>query len=377
MKPWRYLVLDFFARGLPAMKRDKDSVVVCSPGHLGDILHAVPMLRALRTGKPDGRIIWLVGPWSETLARRYGSLVDEILVFGPNVPCYTRGKGEWKQSAGYQWRLAMALRAQGVQNWIGPVDGVGRFLANVVCPKRWLGIGDRRPPRVRKEIETVIFPYEKDRYEADALCGLLKPLGMDAGADRLEYEVTAEEKKDAREFLKHAGVDPLRPLVLIAPGSGWSGKNWPAERFGEVARGLEMEQEFQVAWIGGKGEEGLVPADRPNELNWVGKTTLPLLAAVMEHARLFIGNDGGLLHVAAALNVPTVSIWGPTSSGKWGPKGDRHVQLQRGVRCAGCQYWDYREICRRDRECMRAVSVEEVSGAISERLKNVASRPIS
>ncbi len=361
--------MDALARRLPMCESKNDITVVCSPGHLGDLLHAVPMIKALREGKPQTCLIWLVGPWSESLARRYAGLVDEIQVFGPNEPPYTRGNRAWMQSVRKQWKRVMALRARGVSHFIAPMDGVGRFVANAVCPKQWIGIGDRRPPRVRKEIATTVFPYEKDRYEADALCGLLEPMGMVVHADRPEYIVASNEKMEAQEFLKNAGVDLNRSLALIAPGSGWSGKNWLPERFGEVARWLADGNGFQVAWIGGKGEESLVPESGKNDFNWMGKTSLPLLAAIIENARLFIGNDGGLLHFAAALNVPTVSIWGPTSPGKWGPKGKHHVQIRNADRCEGCIYWDYRESCRHEHSCMKAVTAMDVHIAIEEMLE--------
>ena len=119
-----------------------------------------------------------------------------------------------------------------------------------------------------------------------------------------------------------------------------------------------------MAWVGGPGEEPLVPKSRDRDFNGVGKTALPLLAAVMERARLFVGNDGGLLHLAAAMDVPTVSIWGPTSPGKWGPQGAIHRQIRKVEHCDGCIYWDYREICRHDHACMKAVAPEDVQAAI-------------
>jgi heptosyltransferase III len=364
MSPWRYHFLDALAcRRFSPVKGGK-GIVVCSLGHLGDVLHTVPMLKALRKGKPAAKIIWLVGPWSVSLARRYEEVVNEIRIFGPNLPQYTRGKREWQQSAWRQWRTAMDLRKEGAEFFIGLMDGVGRFLAHAICPRLWIGIGDRRPPRAREEIGTVVQPYEKDRYEADALCGLLSPLGIEAKADRLEYAVTPEERKSTVDFLKAEGLDLARPLALIAPGSGWSGKNWLPERLGEVAEWLAIEKGFQVAWIGGPGEESLVPASRKADFNWIGKTSLPLLAGVMEHAKLFVGNDGGLLHLAAALDVPTVSVWGPTSPGKWGPKGSIHRQIRKVERCDGCIYWDYRETCRHDHVCMKAVEVAEVISAL-------------
>lgn len=360
----RYQVLDFCARRLACTKTGKNAVVVFSSGHLGDVLHTVPMLKTLRAGKPQAKIIWLVGPWSEELAWRYSGWVDEIRVFGPNLPPYTRGKHDWRQSLWQQWRMALALRREGVEFFIGAADGVSRFLANVICPKLWVGIGEWRPPRVRAEIQTHFQPYEKDRYEADALAGLLGSLGIEVRADRLEYVVTPEERQAAENFLITEGVDAKRPLALIAPGSGWSGKNWLPKRFGAVAGWLAREKGFQVAWVGGGGEQHLVPESSVGDFNWVGKTSIPLLAAVMERAKLFVGNDGGLLHFAAALAVPTVSIWGPTNPGKWGPKGPIHRQIRKVDRCEGCIYWDYRETCRHDRVCMKAVSVEEVLAAI-------------
>lgn len=363
--PRRYLFLAECARRLRPVPRG-NAIVVCTPGHLGDVLHVVPMLKALRQSKPAAKIVWLVGPWSEVLARRYAACVDEIRVFGPNLPPYTRGKREWRQSLWRQWRMALALRAEGVDVFIGPMDGVGRFLANAICPRIWIGIGDRRPPRVRGEIETVVQPYEKDRYEADALCERLAPLGIAASAPRLEYAVVPGEQIAADVFLKAEKVDMARPLVLIAPGSGWRGKNWLPERFGEVAEWLAKEKDFQIAWVGGSGEKSLVPAVRASDFMWTGKTPLPLLAAVMERTQLLICNDGGLLHLAAALNVPTVSIWGPTSPGKWGPKGPLHRQVRKVERCEGCIYWDYRETCRHNHACMQAVAVQDVQVAISE-----------
>lgn len=366
MKPWRYLALDGLARRWPAPPGSGTSIVVYSPGHLGDMLHAVPMLKALREKKPGAKVIWLVGPWSEALARRYAGYADEIRVWGPNLPAFTRGQRAFRQRAWHQWRTAMELRAAGVEAFIGPMDGMGRFLANAMRPNLWTGIGDRRPPRVREEIETVVQPYEKDRYEADALCGLLKPLGIEAHADRLEYEVTPGERKAAEDFLKTEGVEGTRPLALIAPGSGWSGKNWFPERFGAVAEWLEAERGFQVAWVGGAGEAALVPESRAADANWIGRTPLPLLVAVIGQAALFVGNDGGLLHFASALDVPTVSIWGPTSPGKWGPKGPIHRQLRKVERCEGCVYWDHRAVCHHDRICMRAVAAEDALRAIDE-----------
>jgi len=365
----RYHLLDACARCLAPAPAGGDAIVVYSPGHLGDILQLVPMLKALRAGKPEAKIIWLVGAWSEGLAQRYVHLVDDLRVFSPNLPLYTRGKRQWKQGVWTQWCLARALRRGGVDTFIGAPEAVSRFLVNAMGATRWVGIGEWRPPRVRSEVETIFQPYEKDRYEADAWVGVLQGIGIQASADQLEYAVTTDEVQAAKAFLQSQGVDPARPLALIAPGSGWPGKNWLPDRFAALAAWLEQEKGFQVAWVGGADEGKLVPDRSVAQFRWTGKTSLPLVAALMEHAKLFVGNDGGLLHFAAALKVPTVSIWGPTNPGKWGPKGPLHRQIRNMERCEGCIYWDYRESCQHDQACMKAVSIEEVQSMIKQILE--------
>ena len=359
----RYAILGEMARCLP-IAPSGSTLLVSSPGHLGDILQSIPMLKALREGCPSLKIIWLVGPWSKELAERYKAYVDEIRILGPNLPPYTRGRSEWRQGVVRQWEEVVGLRREKIETLIAPADGFGRYLANAVCPRLWVGIGEWRSPRIRASIETVFLPYEKDRYEADALCRCLKPLGIDAHADRLEYAVTEEERLAAGRFWAAQRMDSLKPLALIAPGSGWPGKNWMPERFGELAEWLSDGKRYQVAWVGGRGEEPLVPSQRHADANWVGKTSLPLMAALMERASLFVGNDGGAMHFAAALDVPTVTAWGPTNPGKWGPKGSIHRQVRRMERCAGCVYWDWRASCRHDRACMTAIRVAEMKAAV-------------
>ena len=102
---------------------------------------------------------------------------------------------------------------------------------------------------------------------------------------------------------------------------------------------------------------------------------LPIVAAAMERARLFVGNDGGLLHFAAATGLATVSIWGPTRPGKWGPRGAIHCQVRKAETCEGCVYWDYRATCAHGGKCLRAVEVADVAGAVEEVLAAQAPMP--
>lgn len=364
MEKWRYILLDFAARLAPVRKGGADAIVVVTPGHLGDILHAVPMLRELRAAKPNDKIIWLAGPWSESLTHRYAHFCDEIHNIGPNSPNYVRGITKYRQNWLFQLIFSLKMRKMGVKTLIAAQNGFGRFLANAMRPELWIGVGDRRPPRVSSKIETVVQPYEKDRYEADSWMGLLKPLGIEETAQNLEYIVKNDEKAAATAFLTQNGIKPKKPLVLMAPGSGWSGKNWMPERFAAVSDWLKSSKNCQIAWIGGPDEENLFPITQKDDFNWISRTSLPILAGIMEKSTLFIGNDSGLLHFASALNLPTISLWGPTNPQKWGPKGSNHRKIRNYDQCHGCKYWDYRAKCLKDNLCMKAISVNDVINAI-------------
>ena len=109
MNRGRYHVLDALARKFLRPRETTGAVVVYTPGHLGDVLHAVPMLKRLRQGLPGRRILWVVGPWSAPLAGRYPEWADEIVEFAPGAFASYRGARTWRQWLARQWRLGHAI----------------------------------------------------------------------------------------------------------------------------------------------------------------------------------------------------------------------------------------------------------------------------
>ena len=102
---------------------------------------------------------------------------------------------------------------------------------------------------------------------------------------------------------------------------------------------------------------------------WFGRFSIPELAAVMERASLWLGNDSGPMHLAAAVRCPTVSLWGATEPGKWAPRGEKHRHIRRMERCPGCEYWNPAKRCLQAKHaCMEAISVEEVEMALAKAL---------
>lgn len=374
----RYHILDTLARLLPApsRKRAASSVtVVYSPNHLGDILHTAPLLRALRRLRPGARTAWLVGPWSEALARRYAEYADDIIPFAPDRTSAHRGQDRHRQSALAQWRIGLALRRHAPDLLVTTTQESPetRYLANILAPSLWLGVGDRPPPRLRPGIQARFVPYRKDRYQALSLLDLLRPLGIDpAPADAaLFFPLTDPDRAAAARFLDAEGIPPDHPLVLISPGSGWPGKNWPLDRYLAVATTLLRDNLAHVAWLGTAAEAAAfrnasaAPSLPLPGHDWMGRLDIPTLAAVMARATLWLGNDSGPMHLAAAVGCPTLSLWGPTEPAKWAPPSPPHLHIRARPRCPGCTYWDPACTCLRPtHECMDAIPVPQVLSAL-------------
>lgn len=370
---WEYRFFDAleFLGARKAFGQHSRHVVVYAPGHFGDFLQLTPMLRSLREKLPRDKITWLIGGWNMELARRYAEWADDIVEFSPRKDTLLRGEKRWMQSVARQWRCLRDLRAEGIDLLLNPMpeDPIARFVSNTLRPRLWVGVGDRRPPRVRDDIETIMVPFEKNRPEAEAQLALLARAGLPAGENDTSesspvFTVTDGERAWAATFLEEEAIAD-RPLALLAPGSGWSGKNWPAERFAELAGRLQLRG-LEVVWTGGASEKNLC---RGPGRNWMGKLTLWQLAAVMERAAVWIGNDCGPMHLTVAVGCRTVSFWGPTNEHKWGGLGAKHVKLRGMGPCPGCIYWDWRRECpKTGHPCMTAIGVDEAERKALEML---------
>jgi hypothetical protein len=145
----------------------------------------------------------------------------------------------------------------------------------------------------------------------------VRELGLDPDAAPPPCRATASERAQAQEWLARL---PPRFLALH-PGSGSPRKNWPAERFLELARGLRPGERWLVAL--GPADEAVAGAFR-GEDGCLAAAGLPLrvLGAVLAHAGVFVGNDSGVAHLAAAWGAPTVALFGPTDARGWAPDGE-------------------------------------------------------
>lgn len=327
---------------------------------LGDMLCAVPALRALRRAKPDAHIALIGLPWAQSFVMRYAHLVDELIVFPGAV-----GFPEQAETDEYLERFLDEMRARRLDLAI-QMHGSGG-VANDIAGRMGAraNAGFVQPGEVKRDGMFIEWPdtlNEILRYTA-----LMSALGIGSHDTSLEIPLKVEDLAEYRELVRRFDLRPDR-LVLIHPGAQLPSRRWPAERFAQVALALAGEG-WQIAITGAASEHPLASvvaaATTCRPINLAGKTSLGGLAALVSNARLVVCNDTGLSHVAAAMRTCSVVIASGSDTRRWAPLDrDRHHVLADYPSCRPCAFRE----CPYGHPCARNVRVEHVVEAALHQL---------
>jgi len=344
-------------------------ILVRAPNWLGDAVMALPAVRALRRSLPEAHIALLARAWVAGLYRRESCTDEIILVPGPYgwrrwislvrlVARLRRARFDWAlllpnslESALIPW-LARIPRRTGYDR-----HGRGCLLTDAVAA----------PPRGS-------IPW----HESFQYLELLRRAGVIASLPEpapILLEGIEQARERGRQLVAAMGLGG--PLVGISPGAQNSrAKQWPAERFVEAGERLAAELRARVVVFGTAAERALgqrvaaaLRRHGTRVINLVGETTLEDFAALASVCRVFLSNDSGAMHLASALGVPTVAVFGPTEWFATGPAGPRAIVIREPVECSPCMLRD----CPTDHRCMLRISSERV---VSTALALVAEKPI-
>jgi lipopolysaccharide heptosyltransferase I len=333
-------------------------LLLVKPSSFGDIVNALPALSALRRGWPETAIDWIVKPEWAPLLRNH-PMLHEVLPFPGNLR-------EWKRSIGELRRRAydMIIDLQGLfrTGFLGVVSG-SRARAGFAEGRegsRWLYT--HPVPTSGASVHVVERNLEVIRALGISTDGVRDfPLAQDAEAEAWVERLWAQEQIKTGEI-----------VCFVHPGTRRETKLWPAERFAALLDRLTATPGYRVVLIGGENERnqfdngGSETGARPIDL--MGRTTLPQLVALTRRAAGLVTNDSGPMHLAAALGIPVVALFGPTDPRRVGPYGSGHVVLRKDVDCSRCS----RHRCVKNSQCMKAIQVDEVYAAVTGRLKRTA-----
>jgi ADP-heptose:LPS heptosyltransferase len=310
------------------------TVLVLRALALGDLLVAVPALRALRRARPRDRIVLAAPAWAGELV---GDAVDEVLPVtdptqlpvrlhggAPGVVVNLHGAGPQSHRALDALRPRTRIGFAGPPGWAGPDHAATR----------------------------AAHPHERDLW-----CAMLTAHGIPAHPGDLR--------------LRRPKRRPSA-TVVVHPGAAYGAKRWPADRFAAVARALDGPVPVVVTGSDGEraiAEEVAVGAGLPRERVLAGRTSLPQLCALVAGAQLVVCGDTGVAHVASAYGTPSVVLFGPVGPQQWGPPLDGpHTVLDRPALRRGAPFTDDPD------PALLAIDVADVVAAAWSRLDQWGSR---
>ncbi|MCY4030323.1 MAG: glycosyltransferase family 9 protein [Acidobacteria bacterium] len=357
-------------------------VVVRLPNWVGDIALALPAVEAIRAARPAARIVGLARDAHCGLARRIGAL-DEVLP----APA---GRGPARAAS--VWRLAMRLRRMqaGAAVVMAPSFEAALTVWLAGIPRR---IGHRTDGRAALLTDAVA--PDPTGHRADGLLALAARVPNAGGAEAddgrapvdtpgLSLALTAGDRRFAQSAFAAAGwPDDARP-VFVNPAAAKAPRAWSPARFRALVETLARRE---------PGRRFLVHDRSPFEApsGWfaahgaarAGGATLPQLCALLERCAVYVGNDSGPAHLAAALGLPTVTIFGPSAPRVTGPRprgGATAVEVSAVFACSPCRERFFEECpsppTRDGRPpCLDAIPVERVAAAVERAVSSPESAP--
>jgi len=325
---------------------------------IGDLLLTLPAVSAVRAAEPQARITFLARPQTRAIAERSPE-VDETMVYD-----YGR-KGRHRLVRGY-WRLVLQLRRMrfdeavvfhptlrshllcwlaGVKRRTGYATGSGRFfLTRTVMDLRKEGL----------------------QHESRNALEVVQAAGFRPSEHLPQIDVFPEDEKAAEALLASEGLAPGEAYAALHTGASCRSKCWPGEYYAALAKLMRARLGLKIVLIG-DGRQRAANASMaaelgPEAVDLTEKTALCCLAAVLRRAAVFISNDSGPVHLAAASGAKVISIFGRNEKGlsakRWSPLGERSRYLQGDAGCVTCMA----DACPIEFECLRNLSPESVFG---------------
>ena len=318
---------------------------------LGDVVLTTPAIRAVRAHFRDAYIAMLVAKQSADVLRENPHL-NEIITYDR----LARDK-----DTGEMLRIIRHLRER---KFTTAIDLQRKFRTELLmyfsCAAERVGKG---------RLCTVRVQEQGNKHATAHYFDLLHAVGIPAADQRLELFLAESERIDAAKRFDTAGIREAALKVGLFPGAGWKLREWMPERFAAIGDRLVAQFNANVLVFGGPKEAELVQTvvglmDAP-AIPFAGNLQIRQLAACIEQCDLFLTNDTGPMHIAAAVGTPTVSLFGPGNHIRFQPLGTTHQTVRYDVPCSPCK--QFTDKCK-DNICMKGIAVDAVWRSISRAL---------
>jgi 3-deoxy-D-manno-octulosonic-acid transferase/heptosyltransferase-1 len=342
-------------------------ILIVKLSAIGDVIHTLPAVVALRRHWSDARIDWVVETAAAGLLEDHPALdrllvshrkrwVRELRTAKTRPRAWTEIRAFFRHLRRERYDLVIDFQqllksASVVLAARGKIKaGFGPGMQHMEGSYRVL---NRRIPAVSMEIHAL------DRYRR-----LIEALGVPPGPVEYRWPISEAAERSVAELLIRSGIRGGTPLIALNPAATWETKHWTDAGFAEVGDRLARETGAALVFTGGPGDGPAVSRVRDRmtarSVDLSGQTNLRELAALLRRVRLLVTTDTGPMHLAAAVGTPTVALFGPTAPWRTGPYGEGHAVVRKGLECSPC----FKRVCPLGhRGCMEWLGAGEVAAA--------------
>jgi heptosyltransferase-1 len=340
------------------------NILIVKLSAIGDVVHTLPALSALRERFPDAHITWVVEEMASDLVMDHPHL-NRVIISHRKSWIGDLQRGRISNALKEIKILLSELRAR---RYDLVIDFHGLLKSALIVRlsggKRKLGYDSLQ------ELSGLFYnekiPEDMGKHAVDRYLDFARHLGAHPDMPEFTIAIRQENEDRVKTLLMANGIGPNDPFVAVSPQALWETKLWSDQKFAQLSERIIQELNTPVVFTGGeeKSTEGIHSFMTLPCVDLAGRTTLKDLACLFRGASLLVTTDSGPMHLAAAMETPVVALFGPTDPSRTGPYGEGHTVIRMGLSCSPCFF----KTCD-TKLCMREITVEDVFQAVRKKLE--------
>jgi len=343
------------------------NILIVKLSAIGDVIHTLPALNALRKQFPGATINWLVEEAAADLLIGHPAL-NRVLVSRRKQWLAQLRNGPARAAAWQEmrrfWHELRDTRYDMVLDFQALLKS--GLLLSVVHGARKIGFdkGMQHQEHSYLLLNERLPPVDMEVHALDRNLEMLRRVGIPAAEVAYGVPLSDAERERVTLLLRENGISPGSTIIAINPMTKWETKNWDNRKFAALADRLLERSAVRLVFTGARDDWAQVTEImghmQGRAANLAGKTSLKELAALYEKCACLISTDTGPMHLGAAMNIPVVALFGPTAPWRTGPYGEKHQVVRLDLPCSPC----FKRRCDTTR-CMAEINVDQVLAAVA------------
>jgi heptosyltransferase-1 len=342
----------------------KVNILIVKLSAIGDVIHTLPSLAALRKRFPDAHITWAVEEAAADLVMDHPHL-DHVIISRRKSWI---GNLQGGRISGALKEIKTFISELRARRYDLVIDFHGLFKSAVIV---LLSGGNRKLGYDSLQELSGLFynekiPEDMGKHAVDRYLDFARHLGAHPDTPEFIIPIQEENENRVKALLMANGIYRDKPFVVVSPQALWETKLWSNQKFAQLSERIIQELNMSVVFTGGeeKSTEGIQSFMTLPFADLAGRTTLKDLACLFREASLLVATDSGPMHLAAAMETPVVALFGPTDPLRTGPYGKDHKVIRMELPCSPC----FLKTCE-TRQCMQGITVEDVFQAVRKKLE--------